>query len=96
MAGFGNSKMLAWSSAAVTAVRVIPDMFADVLVANAAYDDRSGGPTSFLDRAQRAASGTALQHLLVNASRIDWQVRDGSPGRADIVEGFGRHCANSS
>jgi hypothetical protein len=63
-------------------------MFADVLVANAAYDDRSGLPTSFLARAQRAASGAALQHLLVNASRIDWQVRDGGPGRAGIVDGL--------
>jgi transcriptional regulator with XRE-family HTH domain len=71
-----------------TAVRVIPNMFADVLVANASYDDRSGLPTSFLARAQRAASGAALQHLLVNASRIDWQVRDGGPGRADIVDGL--------
>ena len=71
-----------------TSVRVIPDMFGDVLVANAAYDNRSGLPTSFLARAQRAASGVALQHLLVNASRIDWQVRDGGPGRADIVDGL--------
>jgi transcriptional regulator with XRE-family HTH domain len=71
-----------------TAVRVIPDMFADVLVANAAYDDRSGLPTSFLARAQRAARGAALQHLLVNASRIDWQVRQGGPGRADIIDGL--------
>jgi hypothetical protein len=71
-----------------TSVRVIPDMFADVLVANAAYDDRSSLPTSFLARAQRAASGAALQHLFVNASRIDWQVRDGGPGRADIVDGL--------
>jgi transcriptional regulator with XRE-family HTH domain len=69
-----------------TAVRVIPDMFADVLVANAAYDDRSGLRTSFLSRAQQAADGAALRHLLVNASRIDWQVRDGRPGRADIVD----------
>jgi transcriptional regulator with XRE-family HTH domain len=71
-----------------TSVRVIPDMFADVLVANAAYDDRSGLPTSFLARAQRAGNGTPLQHLLVNASRIDWQVRDGGPGRTDIVDGL--------
>ena len=68
-----------------TSVRVIPDMFGDVLVADAAYDDRSGLPTSFLARAQRVASGAALEHLLVNASRIDWQVRDGAPGRAGIV-----------
>jgi transcriptional regulator with XRE-family HTH domain len=71
-----------------TSVRVIPDLFADVLVGNAAYDDRSGLPTSFLTRAQQVARGAALQHLLVNASRIDWQVRDGGPGRADIVDGL--------
>ena len=71
-----------------TSVRVIPDLFADVLVANAAYDDRSALPTSFLARAQQTATGVALQHLLVNASRIDWQVRDGGPGRADIVDGL--------
>ncbi|MDQ2873910.1 MAG: helix-turn-helix domain-containing protein [Actinomycetota bacterium] len=68
-----------------TAVRVIPDMFADVLVSNAAFDDRSGLRTEFLSRAQRGANGASLQHLLINASRIDWQVRDGRPGRADIV-----------
>jgi transcriptional regulator with XRE-family HTH domain len=71
-----------------SAVRVVPDMFADVLVASAAFDDRSGRPTSFLARAQRAATGAPLQHFLVNASRIDWQVRDGGPGRADIVDGL--------
>jgi hypothetical protein len=58
-----------------------------VLVAEAAYDDRSGLPTSFLVRAERAASGAALQNLLVNASRIDWQVRDGGRGQADVVAG---------
>jgi transcriptional regulator with XRE-family HTH domain len=71
-----------------TSVRVIPDMFADVLVANAAYDDRSGLQTSFLGRAQQAASGAALQHLLVNSSRIDWQVHDGGPGRTAVVDGL--------
>jgi len=70
----------------MTAVRVIPDMFADVLVGNATYDDRSGLPTSFLERAQRAASGTALLHLLVNASRIDWQARNSSSKRVTVVE----------
>ncbi len=68
-----------------SAVRVVPDMFADILVASTAFDDRSGRPTSFLARAQGASTGTPLQHLLVNASRIDWQVRDGGPNRAGIV-----------
>ena len=67
-------------------VRVVPDMFADVLVASAAFDERSGRPTSFLARAQGTSTGAPLQHLLVNASRIDWQVRDGGHGRAGIVD----------
>jgi DNA-binding transcriptional regulator YiaG len=70
----------------MTAVRVIPDMFADVLVGNGAYDDRSGLPTSLLARAQRVASGAALLNLLVNASRIDWQARDSSSKRAVVLD----------
>jgi transcriptional regulator with XRE-family HTH domain len=70
------------------AVRVVPDMFGDVLLGQAAYDARSGRATSFMTRAQEAAKATPLQHLLVNASRMDWQVRDGGPARADIVGGL--------
>jgi transcriptional regulator with XRE-family HTH domain len=70
----------------MTAVRVIPDMFADVLVGNAAYDDRSGLPTLLLARAQQVANGAALLNLLVNASRIDWQSRDSSSKRAVVVD----------
>jgi hypothetical protein len=69
------------------AVRVVPDMFGDVLLSRAAYDDRSGRPTSYLARAQTGASGPALQHLLVNASRIDWQV-GGDLSRAHVVDGL--------
>ncbi|HXC76630.1 MAG TPA: HEAT repeat domain-containing protein, partial [Candidatus Acidoferrum sp.] len=67
------------------AIRVVPDMFGDVLLGQAAYDARSHRATSFMPRAQAAASGRPLQHLLVNASRMDWQVRDGRPSEADIV-----------
>ncbi len=60
-------------------------MLGDVLLAEAAYDDRSGKATSFISRAHQAASGSALQHLLVNASRMDWQLRDGVAAGVDIV-----------
>lgn len=66
-------------------VRVVPDMLGDVLLAEAAYDERSGRATSFTSRAQQAASGSALQHLLVNASRVDWQLRDGASTGVDVV-----------
>jgi len=67
------------------AVRVVPDMFGDILLGQAAYDTRSERATTYTSRAQEAASGAPLQHLLVNASRMDWQVRDGRPAQADMV-----------
>jgi hypothetical protein len=66
-------------------IRVVPDMLGDVLLAQAAYDERNGMPTAFVSRAHQAASGAALQHLLVNASRIDWQLRGGVAAGIDIV-----------
>jgi transcriptional regulator with XRE-family HTH domain len=69
------------------AVRVVPDMFGDILLGQAAYDDRSGRATSYLSRAQEGATGWALQHLMVNASRIDWQV-GGDLSRAHIIDGL--------
>ena len=67
------------------AIRVVPDMFGDILLGQAAFDARSGHATLFMKRAQAASSGLPLQHLLVNASRMDWQVRDGGPVQDDIV-----------
>ena len=66
-------------------MRVVPDMLGDILLAEAAYDERSGTATSFISRAHQSASGSALQHLLVNASRMDWQLRDGLAAGVDIV-----------
>ncbi len=66
-------------------VRVVPDMLGDILLGQAAFDERSQVPTKYLDRAQAAATGAPLQHLLVNSSRMDWQVRDGRPSRSDMV-----------
>lgn len=69
-----------------TAVRVVPDMLGDILLSNAAYDERSHLPTGFLQRADAAATGTPLQHLLVNASRVDWQVRDGTQTETGMID----------
>lgn len=67
------------------AVRVVPDMLGDIVLGQAAYDERAQRATTYLQRAQTAARGAALQHLLVNASRMDWQVRDSTSGRVDMV-----------
>ena len=69
-------------------VRVVPDMLGDIVLGQAAFDERSNIPTNYLDRAQDAADGFALQHLLINASRMDWQVRDGRPTRSDMLGGL--------
>jgi transcriptional regulator with XRE-family HTH domain len=61
-------------------LRVVPDLLGDVLLARACYDDRSRGPTGYLDRVRDAASGTPLQNVFVNASRIDWQLAAAAPG----------------
>src|SRR6185437_2249122 len=66
-------------------VRVVPDMLGDVLLGQASYDDRTGKATSFIKRAHATGAGTPLQHLVVNASRMDWHLRDGVPIGGDIV-----------
>jgi transcriptional regulator with XRE-family HTH domain len=60
-------------------VRIVPDMLGDVVLADAAFDDRAGRITSFLSDAHVGATATPLQHLLINASRMEWQLRQRSP-----------------
>jgi len=77
------------------AVRLVPDILGDILLGQAAYDDRSDRATAFLPRAQDAATGAPLEHLLVNlefrryaagssqARRMAWiSVGVGCSGRA--------------
>jgi transcriptional regulator with XRE-family HTH domain len=66
-------------------VRVVPDMLGDVLLGEASYDDRSGAATSFIKRAHAAGAGMPFQHLLVNAARMDWQLRAGVATGGDLV-----------
>ncbi len=64
-----------------TSFRVVPDLLGDVILADAAIDALSGTSVGYLERVFRAGDGEVLQHALVNASRVDWQVRqDGSDG----------------
>lgn len=63
-----------------SSLRVVPDLLGDVVMSRACFDGGSGAPTGYLQRAWEAAQGEAAQHLFVNASRMDWQVRHDHPG----------------
>jgi transcriptional regulator with XRE-family HTH domain len=56
-------------------LRLVPDLLGDVVLAQACFDERSGTTTGFLARLVEAATGDTLSHVFVNASRVDWQVR---------------------
>ncbi len=67
-------------------LRVVPDLLGDVILAEAAIDGPSGTSTGYLERVYQAAVGEALQHALVNASRVDWQIRQNRGGGTVPVE----------
>ncbi|WP_158713986.1 ATP-binding protein [Kitasatospora aureofaciens] len=63
------------------AVRVVPDLLGDALLVRAARHRSSGLPTGYLVRAMKAARGSALHHLLINAGRVDWQEHPAGAGK---------------
>jgi transcriptional regulator with XRE-family HTH domain len=60
------------------ALRIVPDLLGDVVLAEACFEQRGGGSTGFIERVRTVATGAALQHLFVNASRVDWQTSEGT------------------
>ncbi|MEV1198845.1 helix-turn-helix domain-containing protein [Microbispora rosea] len=59
-------------------LRVVPDLLGDAILIGAAVDGPNAISTGYLERAFVAADGQPLQHLLVNACRIDWHIRKSS------------------
>lgn len=57
-----------------SSLRIVPDLLGDVVLAQAAFDDRTGAPTGFLERAYAGCTEKPATHLFVNACRVDWQV----------------------
>ncbi|MEU1749031.1 hypothetical protein [Micromonospora arida] len=69
------------------ALRVVPDLLGDTLLADAIVDIRSGVGTGYLERILRVVDGEALLHLVLNASRVDWNVRHAAPAsRPSLVD----------
>jgi transcriptional regulator with XRE-family HTH domain len=67
-------------------IRIVPDLLGDVILAEACFDERSGHATGYLDRVRQVADGEALQHVFINASRMDWQVRQEQTETPSLVE----------
>lgn len=67
-------------------LRIVPDMLGDAILADACFDNRSGISTGFVERTWKLAAGDAIDNVFINASRIDWQVRQGRRGAASIAE----------
>jgi transcriptional regulator with XRE-family HTH domain len=59
-----------------TAIRIIPDLLGDAVLAEACLDLRSGTSTGYLERVLGGVEGECLLNVFVNASRVDWQFRN--------------------
>lgn len=55
-------------------LRVVPDLLADFLVADACVDPHSGAPTGYADLVFAGASGSAAEHVILNIAKLDWRV----------------------
>ncbi len=69
-------------------LRIVPDLLGDVILSEAAFDQFSSLGTGFLARIEPIVSGTSLENLFVNVSRVDWQIRnrhDDAPSLADSL-----------
>jgi hypothetical protein len=61
--------------------RVVPDLLGDMLFARAACGSKGTSSTGYIDHVLSHAAGDALENLIVNAGRIDWQERSKRPSR---------------
>jgi transcriptional regulator with XRE-family HTH domain len=70
------------------ALRIVPDLLGDVILTEAAFDDINPLGTGYLARVEPLVMGSSVEHLFVNVSRVDWQVRklrEDAPSLADSL-----------
>ncbi|MEH0108211.1 helix-turn-helix domain-containing protein [Tersicoccus sp. MR15.9] len=70
------------------ALRIVPDLLGDVILTDAVFDDRDPLGTGYLARIESIICGNSVEHLFVNVSRVDWQIRnlrDDVPSLADSL-----------
>ncbi|MGW5385146.1 helix-turn-helix domain-containing protein [Nocardia sp. NPDC003963] len=56
-------------------LRIVPDLLGDVILTEAAFDDTNPLGTGYLSRIEPVVTGSSVEHLFINVSRVDWQVR---------------------
>ncbi|WP_165350471.1 helix-turn-helix domain-containing protein [Xylanimonas protaetiae] len=56
-------------------LRIVPDLLGDVILTEAAFDEDNPLGTGYLARIEPLVAGVSAEHLFVNVSRVDWQVR---------------------
>ncbi|MCP4383137.1 MAG: helix-turn-helix domain-containing protein [Hyphomicrobiales bacterium] len=69
-----------------SSLRVVPDLLGDVVFTDACFDDRGAVPTGYLERVVEQAAGAPLQHLFLNASRIDWRIRHDNSSATSLTD----------
>ncbi|WP_276969209.1 helix-turn-helix domain-containing protein [Ferrimicrobium acidiphilum] len=55
-------------------LRLVPDVLADIIAERACIDERTGQPTSYVDKLFDLLAGMELQNLLVNVGKLEWRL----------------------
>ncbi|MEX2587622.1 MAG: helix-turn-helix domain-containing protein [Actinomycetota bacterium] len=67
-------------------MRVVPDLLADFLVADACIDPKTGSPTGYADRVFGASNGEVAQHLIINVAKLDWRITREHEIRSQLLD----------
>lgn len=67
------------------ALRIVPDLLGDALLARTSFDEASMTSTGFVERVWRDVEPPAKLNVLVNASRVDWQLRQDAAANRQIT-----------
>lgn len=67
-------------------IRIVPDLLGDAILTDACFDSRSGMTKGYIERARQQLSGKPLQHVFINASRVDWQIRQEGGDATSLVQ----------
>lgn len=67
-------------------LRIVPDLLGDAILADATHGDSGALGTGYLRRVEPLVSGSCAEHLFVNVSRVDWQVRQSREDAQSLVD----------
>lgn len=67
-------------------IRIVPDLLGDAILTDACFDSRSGITKGYIERARQQLTAKPLQHVFINASRVDWQIRQEGGNSTSLVE----------